>query len=151
MVVCWCHACWWRASWFGLYSPVLLWKVAFFFGCEQVFHVGSNTFQCQTICDCVFRYKPDRQQGQRHQLDDEQYCCRLRTHHPTPHHCQPSEHQSSGQCLAVRFLFSVFSVIFLFVFFLSVYVCSFSSPFTCMFCRNCNPFLDSFKWYARRQ
>ena len=30
MMVCWCRGNWWSASWFGLYPPVLLWKMAFF-------------------------------------------------------------------------------------------------------------------------
>ena len=30
MVVCWCRGSWGGVSWFGLYPPVLQWKMAFF-------------------------------------------------------------------------------------------------------------------------
>ena len=29
MMISWCHGGWWSVSWFGLYPPVLLWKIAF--------------------------------------------------------------------------------------------------------------------------
>ena len=45
MVVCWCRGSWWSASWFGLYPPVLQWKMAFFLLRRRV-SLGLVT------CDC---------------------------------------------------------------------------------------------------
>ena len=60
MVVCWCHGSWWSASWFGLYPPVLLRKMAFLFIIDRSFDFSVaqmwwglllfHSFFCKLIC-----------------------------------------------------------------------------------------------------